>query len=71
MPDTVTIKGACRGYKRGNTFELTNGQVWEQTSHEYQYQYAYRPDAELDAWGSRGKLKIEDMDEWVEVKKIS
>jgi hypothetical protein len=70
MSETVTIKGACKGYKRGMTFEFTNGRIWEQTCHRYSYAYSYRREAELDASGSRGRLKIEGMDDWVDVKKI-
>lgn len=70
MSETVTLRGASKGYKRGNLFELTNGRVWEQTSSEYSYSYSYRPDALLDASGSRGRLKLEEMDDWVDVKCI-
>jgi hypothetical protein len=70
MSETVTIKGSCQGYKRGATFEMTNGRIWEQTCSTYSYSYSYRPDAELDASGSRGQLKVEGMDDWVDVKKI-
>lgn len=70
MSETVTIKGSCKGYKRGATFELTNGRVWEQTSSNYSYSYSYRPDAQLEASGSRGRLKLDGMDDWVDVKKI-
>ena len=70
MAETVNIKGACRGYKRGNTFELTNGRIWEQTSSEYSYSYSYRPDALIDDNGSRGRIKIEGMNDWVEVRRI-
>lgn len=71
MSERLTIKGATRGYKRGATFEFTNGRVWEQTSSEYDYQYQYRPEATLDASGSRGRLKIDEMDEWVDVRRVS
>jgi hypothetical protein len=71
MSEAVTIKGSCNGYKRGNTFELTSGQIWEQTCSTYSYSYSYRPDALLDASGTRGRLKVEGTDEWVDVKKIN
>jgi hypothetical protein len=70
MSDSVTIKGACRGYKRGNIFELTNGRIWEQTSYQYSYSYSYRPEALLDASGARGRLKVEGMSDWVDVRRI-
>jgi hypothetical protein len=70
MSETVTIKSSSKGYKRGMTFELTNGHIWEQTCHTYSYGYSYRPDAELDVSGSRGRLKLEGMDDWVDVKRV-
>ena len=70
MTEKVTIKGASRGYKRGMTFELTNGRVWEQTNSRYSYSYAYRPHALLEKSGTRGRLKLDHMDDWVDVKKI-
>jgi hypothetical protein len=56
--DESTIKGACKGYKRGAVFELINGQRWEQTSFEYRYQYQYRPDVLIDTFGTRGDSKL-------------
>lgn len=38
------IKGAFKGWKRDTVYELTNGQVWQQSHYKYQYKYAYRPD---------------------------
>lgn len=70
MAETFTISGACTGYKRGATFEFTNGQVWEQTSPDYDYTYLFRPEVYLEAYGSRGRLKVEEMDEWVDVKRV-
>jgi hypothetical protein len=70
MADRETLKGATTGYKLGARFELTNGQVWEQTSSEYDYQYWYRPDVLLDASGSRGRLKITTMQDWVDVMRV-
>ncbi|MDP1963768.1 MAG: hypothetical protein Q8K93_16370 [Reyranella sp.] len=70
MVERVQLKGAHRGYKRGALFHVRGGRIWEQTSHEYDYQYAYAPDAQLEANGSRGRIKVDGHSEWVEVKKI-
>jgi hypothetical protein len=70
MADQVTIKAATTGYKHDAICELTNGQVWQQTSHEYSYQYQYRPDAKLAASGSRGALKLSGHEDGIDVKKI-
>jgi hypothetical protein len=70
-PDFDTnIKGAFRGWKRGTRFELTNGQIWEQTETKYQYQYLYRPEAVVYEGSSGYEIRVEDMDETVTVKRI-
>jgi hypothetical protein len=70
MNESVQIKGAHRGYKHGALFELTNGRTWVQTSYQYQYLYSYRPSAELEIVGSRGRIKVEGHDDWVDVRKV-
>ena len=70
MTETAQMQGASEGYKHGAKFELTNGQVWEQTTSTYRYAYRYRPDVIIDASGSRGQLKIDGMDEFVDVKRV-
>jgi len=70
MAEKVTIKKACKSYKHGAIFELTNGRSWEQTSHHYAYCYQYRPNAIPEASGTRWRLKIDGMDDWIEVKKV-
>ena len=68
MSHTVTIKEACRGYKHGGVFELSNGQVWKQTSNLYCYAYQYRPTVEIDK--SRGTLRLGGMSETVDAKRV-
>lgn len=70
MVERIQLRGACRGYKRGNIFEVRGGAKWEQTSSEYDYQYNYMPAAELDSFGSRGRLKVEGHQDWIEVRKL-
>jgi hypothetical protein len=43
---TVTrskINGEFKGWNGKSTYELVNGQVWQQASHGYKYKYAYMP----------------------------
>ncbi len=70
MVERVQIKGASRGYKRGNTFEIEGHGTWEQATGDYEYNYQYRPEAVLDVSGSRGQLKIDGHAGWVDVKKL-
>jgi len=68
--DKETIKGSTNGYGLGVKFELTNGQVWEQTSSDDEYLHQFMPEVLLDTAGNIGKLKINDMNDWVEIKRI-
>ena len=68
--DKETISGTTDGYGRGARFELTNGQVWEQTSEDDEYIHQFMPEVLLDTDGEVGKLKINDMNDWVSVKRI-
>jgi hypothetical protein len=68
--DKETINGSTDGYKQGAIFELTNGQIWEQTSSDDDYTHQFMPEVLLDTSGNKGRLKINDMNDWVEVKRI-
>lgn len=68
--DKETINGSTDGYGRGATFELTNGQVWEQTNDEDEYLHQFMPEVLLETADNVGRLKINDMNAWVEVKRI-
>jgi len=37
------ISGEFRGWDGDTTYELTNGQVWQQSHYKYTYKYSYRP----------------------------
>ena len=39
------INGEFKGWEGETTYELTNGQVWQQSSHTYKYKYAHMPKA--------------------------
>lgn len=68
--DKETLKGSTDGYSLGTKFELTNGQVWEQTNGEDEYLHQFMPEVLLDTAGRAGRLKINDMNAWVEVRRI-
>jgi hypothetical protein len=68
--DKETIKGSTDGYKQGAIFELTNGHIWEQTSPDDDYNPQFMPEVLLDTSGNMGRLKINDMNDWVEVKRV-
>lgn len=61
------IDGSFQGFAgSGTLFPLCNGQVWKQTSYDYDYHYAYRPDVLIYSDGGF-KMKVEGMSDSVSV----
>jgi hypothetical protein len=58
------------GFSSGNVYELANGQLWEQEDYEYSYSYKYRPDVKIYKDGIKYMMKVEDMDEMIEVEEL-
>jgi hypothetical protein len=59
------------GVSTGETlFKLTNGQIWQQSSYHYTYHYAFRPKVMIFPSAGRRKMKVEDVDDTIEVKSL-
>jgi len=43
----------------GAILQLENGQIWKQTSYDYEYNYGFRPDVLIYKDGSQYRAKIE------------
>lgn len=39
------INGEFKGWEGETSYELANGQVWQQSRYKYKYKYAHRPEA--------------------------
>ncbi|MDO8617267.1 MAG: hypothetical protein Q7T33_16285 [Dehalococcoidia bacterium] len=65
------IDGAFQGWSGDTVFELCNGQTWQQSSYNYTYHYAYRPDVIIYRWGFGYRMKVEGVDETIGVKEIT
>lgn len=39
------IEGEFKGWEGDTTYELANGQVWQQSAYKYTYKHAHRPEA--------------------------
>lgn len=54
------IDSDFNGFESNNIYELSNGQIWKQTSYDYEYHYAYRPKVIIykDSYGSY-KMKVD------------
>ncbi|WP_201617293.1 hypothetical protein [Psychrobacter immobilis] len=53
------INGEFKGWEGETAYTLTNGQVWQQCTYQYNYSYSYRPDVFIYSTGSGYKMKVE------------
>jgi hypothetical protein len=65
-----TISGDFNGWEGETIFKLDNGQIWEQAEYSYMYSYQYRPDVTIYQTASGCRLKVEDEDETILVRKL-
>jgi hypothetical protein len=64
------IDGEFHGWDGETIFKLANGQIWQQAEYDYEYEYAYRPEVTIYKTAGGYKLKVEDMEETIYVKRI-
>lgn len=65
------VSNSFSGFSNGNIFKLDNGQIWEQTEY-YTYTYTYsRPKVMIYKSGGVYKLKFDNIDKAVTVKRIN
>lgn len=71
-PDVIEsqIEGEFSGWEGETIFKLTNGQIWQQSSYAYTYHYAYRPKVLIYKTGGGYKMKVEDVDNTIYVKRL-
>jgi hypothetical protein len=67
---TSQIDGEFEGWEGETIFKLTNGQIWQQSSYDYTYHYAYMPEIEIYETKNGFILKVEDVDDTIEVVRI-
>jgi hypothetical protein len=66
----TTIDGEFKGWDGSTIFKMTNGQIWQQSEYAYMYHYAYRPSVTIYESKDGIKMKVEDVDELITVKKL-
>ncbi len=66
----VVIVGSFSGFAYQNQYELSNGEVWEQTDYYYYYRSLFRPRVHI--WGHYGdyRMVVEGIDASVGVRRI-
>jgi len=65
-----TISGEFHGWDGETIFKLDNGQIWQQSQYDYTYSYSYRPDVTIYETRAGCRLKVEDEDETILVKRL-
>lgn len=58
------------GWDGETIFKLDNGQIWQQSSYAYTYHYAYRPEVMIFNDGVAWRMKVDGVDEMVEVTRL-
>ena len=66
----TTMDGEFNGWEGETIFKLANGQIWQQAEYSYTYSYSYRPDVTIYQTRAGCRLKVEDEDETILVKRI-
>ena len=65
-----SISGDVEGWDGETIFKLDNGQIWQQAVYDYTYFYEYYPDITIYQTSQGCRMKVEDEDETVVVKRI-
>lgn len=66
----TTIDGTFKGWNGETVFKLSNGQVWQQSEYSHNHSRAYRPEVTIFQAAGGCKLKVQDADETILVKRI-
>ncbi|UDU79083.1 hypothetical protein [Pseudomonas sp. HN2-3] len=63
------LRGAFKGFKNTDTvFEFYGGRKWKQAVYQYEYFYAYMPQAKVVQEGGAYVLKVQGMSSSVAVR---
>lgn len=66
----TNIEGEFNGWEGETIFKLDNGQIWQQAEYAYMYHYSYRPEITIYKTDSGYRMKVEDVEETILVKRI-
>ncbi len=64
------IDGEFNGWDGETIFKLNNGQIWQQAEYDYMYSYSYSPGVTIYSTQSGCRMKVEDEDETILVKRL-
>jgi hypothetical protein len=64
------ISGTFTGWEGETVFKLQNGQIWQQSSYAYHYHYAYSPEVTIYKVASGHRMKVDGVDQTINVRRI-
>jgi hypothetical protein len=64
------IQGEFEGWDGETVFKLDNGQIWQQSSYAYTYHYAYRPKVLIYKSGGVYKMKVDGVEDTIQVRRL-
>ena len=64
------ISGEFHGWDSETISKLDNGQIWQQAEYDYTYSYAYNPDVTIYQTRGGCRMKVEDEEDAIIVKRI-
>ena len=64
------IDGDFEGWDGETIFKMTDGSIWQQSSYDYTYHYAYRPDVIIYSKSGQTYMKVEGVDDEIAVRRI-
>lgn len=64
------ISGEFKGWQGETIFKMMNGQIWQQSTYAYIYHYAYSPSVLIYEFKGSWIMKVEDVDETLQVTKL-
>ena len=64
------IDGDFEGWEGETIFKMMNGQIWQQSSYDYTYHYAYSPEVLIYEFNGSWIMRVEDLDETIAVTQL-
>jgi hypothetical protein len=64
------IDGDFEEWEGETIFKMINGSIWQQSSYAYTYHYAYMPDVIIYRKGGSYYMKVEDVDDEIQVTQL-
>lgn len=66
----ANIDGDFSGWEGETIFKLSNGQIWQQAEYSYTYSYSYSPNVTIYRVNAGCRMKVEDEDESILVRRL-